>query len=61
MRWMSTDRQWLVVLVHLTATGSGRDGGLASGHAPRVLVGEVRDWDGVARMGVDSGVRGDAG
>ena len=55
MRWMSGDGTWVVVLVHLTATGNGRDG-----YWPRVsrrgfYIGEARDWDGVARLGVDIG------
>jgi hypothetical protein len=26
VRWVSSDGQWVVELVHLTATGNGRDG-----------------------------------
>jgi hypothetical protein len=53
MRSMSSDGKWVVVLVRLTATGNGRDGGWLRVTHCLLFVGEARDWDGVARLGVD--------
>jgi hypothetical protein len=55
MRWMSSDGAWVVVLVHLTATGNGRDGDWLRVSHRGFYVGEARDWDGVGRLGVDIG------
>jgi hypothetical protein len=53
MRWMISDGQWIVELIQLTATGNGRDGAWLRVTHHGVYVGEARDWDGVARLGVD--------
>ena len=53
MRWMSSDGQWVVVLVHLTNTGNGRDGDWLRVSHRGFFVGEARDWTGVVRLGVD--------
>ena len=50
---MSSDGNWVVELVKLTATGNGRDGDwLRVSHRGFFV---ERDWDGVARLGVDIG------
>jgi hypothetical protein len=53
MRWMSSDGKWVVALVTLTATGNGRDGDWLRVSHRGFFVGEARDWDGVAGLGVD--------
>jgi hypothetical protein len=53
MRWNSSDGTWVVVLVRLTDTGNGRDGDWLRVSHCGFKVGEARDWDGVARLGVD--------
>jgi hypothetical protein len=55
MRWMSSDGKWVVTLVRLTGTGNGRDGGWLRVSHRGFFVGEARDWDEVARLGVDIG------
>jgi hypothetical protein len=45
----------VVELVHLTATGNGRDGDWLRMSHRGFFAGEARDWDGVARLGVDIG------
>jgi hypothetical protein len=50
---MSSDGQWVVVLVRLAATGNGRDGDWLRVTHRGFYAGEARDWDGVARLGVD--------
>ena len=54
MRWLSSDGTWVVELIHRT-NSNGRDGHwlLVTHHGFKV--GEARDWDGVARLGVDPG------
>lgn len=52
---MSSDGGWVVVLVHLTATGNGRDGGWLRVTCPGFYIGEARDWDGVTRICADIG------
>ena len=55
MRWMSSDGKWVITHVHLTAAGNGRDGDWLRVSHHGFFVGEARDWDGVARLGVDIG------
>jgi hypothetical protein len=55
MRWISSDGLWVVVLIELTSTGNGRDGAWLPVSHRGVYMGEARDWDGVARLGVDIG------
>jgi hypothetical protein len=52
---VDVQRWQVVVLVHLTATGNGRDGDWLRVTRRGFYVGEARDWDGVARLGVDIG------
>jgi len=52
---MSSDGDWVVDLVRRTATGNGRDGYWLRVSHHGFLVGEARDWDGVARLAVDVG------
>ena len=52
---MSSDGQWVVTLVYLTATGNGRDGEWLRVAHQGFYVGEARDWDGLAHLGVDIG------
>ena len=54
MRWITTsDGQWTVELVHLTATGNDRDGDWLRVTHRGFYAGEARDWHGVARLGVE--------
>lgn len=55
MRWMSSDGEWVVEMVRRTASGSGRDGEWLRVSHCGFKVSEARDWDGVARLGVDIG------
>jgi hypothetical protein len=52
---MSSDGKWVVTLVRLSATGNGRDGEWLRVSHRLFFVGEARDWNGVARLGVDTG------
>jgi hypothetical protein len=52
VKWMSSDGEWVVELVRRTATSNGRDGDWLRVTHCGFKVGEARDWDGVARMGV---------
>jgi hypothetical protein len=54
MRWMSSDGTWVVELVRRT-NSTGRDGEWLRVSHHGFKVGEARDWDGVARLGVDVG------
>jgi hypothetical protein len=54
MRWMSSDGEWVVELVRRTAS-SGRDGDWLVVKHHGFKVGEAREWDRVARFGVDIG------
>jgi hypothetical protein len=54
MRWMSSDGQWVVELVRRTAS-NGKDGQWLVVTHHGLKVGEARDWDGVAGLGVDIG------
>jgi hypothetical protein len=51
---MSSDGTWLVELV-CRAASSGRDGVWLRVSHHGFRVGEARDWDGVAKLGVDVG------
>jgi hypothetical protein len=53
VRWMSSDGNWVVELIKLTATGNGRDGEWLRISHRGFFVGEARDWDGVAVLGAD--------
>lgn len=50
---MSSDAKWVVALVQLTATGNGRDGDWLRVTHRGFFIGEARNWDGVARLGVN--------
>jgi len=50
---MSSDGNWVVELVKLTATGNGRDREWLRVSHRGFFVGEARDWDGVAGLGAD--------
>jgi hypothetical protein len=52
---MSSDGKWVVTIVRLSATGNGRDGEWLRVSHRGFFVGEARDWNGVARLGVDTG------
>jgi hypothetical protein len=54
MRWMSSDGHWTVELVTRTAS-NGQDGDWLRVTYRGFYKGEARDWDGVARLGVDIG------
>jgi hypothetical protein len=54
MRWMSSDGRWVVELVKLSAT-NGQDGDWLRVTHHGFVIGKARDWDGVARLGVDTG------
>jgi transposase len=45
--------QWVVDLVRRTASGNGRDGAWLRVSRHGFMVGEARDWDGVAALGAD--------
>ena len=53
MRWMSSDGDWVVELVRRTASGNGKDGEWLRVLHHGFKVGEARDRDGIARLGVD--------
>jgi hypothetical protein len=53
MRWMSSDGLWVVQLVRPTVAGRGREGDWLRVTHRGIYIGEARDWDGVARLGVD--------
>lgn len=55
MRWMSSDGEWVVDLVRRSGSGNGRDGEWLRVFHHGFKLGEARDWDGVARLGVDIG------
>ena len=50
---MSSDGTWVVGLARRTVSGNGRDGEWLRMLHHGFKVGEARDWDGVARPGVD--------
>jgi hypothetical protein len=52
---MSSKGDWIVELVHRAGTGNGRDGPWLRVSHHGFKVGEARDWDGVADLGVDIG------
>jgi len=52
MQWMSGDGKWVVVLIRRSVS-NGRDGEWLRVSHRGFYVGEARDWDGVARLGVD--------
>lgn len=49
---MSSDGTWVVELVRRTASGNGRDTEWLRVSHHGFRVGEAKDWDGVARLGV---------
>ncbi len=54
VKWMSSDGQWVVELIRLTAT-RGQDGDWLRVTHHGFYIGNARDWDGVAHLGVDIG------
>lgn len=54
VKWMSSDGHWVVELIRLSGT-RGEDGDWLRVTHHGFNVGKARDWDGVARLGVDVG------
>ena len=55
MKWISSEGEWIVELIRRSAAGRGREGDWLKVTHRGCYVGEARDWDGVARLGVDIG------